>query len=151
MSRLADIEHRAVTLLARRDYGRAELRQRLLQTFPDEDQAVEQVLDKLAQRGWLDEQRFVETAVSQYRSRGDGPIKIRHKLAGRLDASWRLDEALAAIEDSEWVVTAREVLTRKFGNAGKPRDPQEVARRLRFLQGRGFTASQCWQAFEDSL
>ena len=150
MNRLAEIENRAIALLARREYGRAELRQRLLGMFSEEKEAVEQVLETLVQRGWLDEQRFVETAVSQYRSRGGGPIKIRHRLAGRLDEVWRLEEALSAIDDEHWAAGAREALIRKFGDAGRPHDPREVARRLRFLQGRGFTSSQCWQAFEDS-
>ena len=133
----------------RREYGRAELRARLLQHFADEA-AVEQVLDALTARGWLDEQRFVESALTHHRARGDGPVKIRHKLAGRLDETWRLDEALAAIDEEEWATAAREALIKKFGDAARPRDPKAVARRLRFLQGRGFTTAQCWRAFEDS-
>ncbi|WP_294949180.1 regulatory protein RecX [Sulfurivirga sp.] len=149
MSRSAELENRAVALLARRDYGRAELRERLLQRFPDEGEQVETLLDALSERGWLDEQRFVDSAVDQYRARGDGPAKIRHRLAGRLDEAWRLDEALAAVDEDVWVETAREALRKKFGTTERPRDPKEVARRLRFLQGRGFTSAQCWSAFEE--
>ncbi|HID00940.1 MAG TPA: regulatory protein RecX, partial [Piscirickettsiaceae bacterium] len=46
------------------------------------------------------------------------------------------------------VEAARQALMKKFGEAQRPREPKEVARRLRFLRNRGFTQAQCWAAFE---
>lgn len=143
-----ELEQKAVELLTQREHGIRELRGKLAHRFSEvSPEALDALLQALVERGWLDEQRFAESAVNSYLARGDGPMKIRHKLADRFDEPWRLDEALA-LPDEVWVETAREALIKKFGSAEKPAAHKEVARRLRFLQGRGFTAQQCWAAFE---
>jgi regulatory protein len=144
----SQLEQKALELLARREHGVQELAEKLRAKVIDASESeIEMLLATLQAKGWLSEQRFVETALEQYRRRGDGPLKIRHKLAAKLAEPWRLDEALA-LSDAVWADSAREVLIKKFGSAEKPREPKEVARRLRFLQGRGFTQTQCWAAFE---
>ena len=149
MSDLAQqLINKGIELLARREQGAAELAAKLAKRVPDAtDEAVAEAVAVLKEKGWLDEQRFVETAVQHHLQRGDGPLKIRHKLAGKLEDAWRLDEALA-LPDAVWAETARQTLMKKFGDAKRPRDPKEVARRLRFLQNRGFTQAHCWAAFE---
>jgi regulatory protein len=42
---------------------------------------------------------------------------------------------------------ARALLDKKYGETAKPAESKEQARRLRFLQSRGFSASQCYKAF----
>ncbi len=139
---------KALALLACREQGAAELATKLSARVPDASaEDVSAAIAELKDRGWLDEQRFVEMAVHHHVQRGDGPLKIRNKLAGKLEEAWRLDEALALLED-EWIDAARQALIKKFGDAQRPREPKEVARRLRFLQNRGFTQAQCWAAFE---
>jgi len=140
--------NKGVELLARRERGAAELAAKLSARVPDASmEAVAQAIVALKEKGWLDEQRFVEMAVHHHLQRGDGPLKIRHKLAGKLEETWRLDEALA-LSEADWAEAARQALIKKFGDAQRPREPKEVARRLRFLQNRGFTQAQCWAAFE---
>ncbi len=140
--------NKGVELLARREQGAAELAAKLSDRVPEaSDEAVADAIAMLKEKGWLDEQRFVETAVQYHLRRGDGPLKIRHKVAGKLEETWRLDEALA-LSETVWSEVARQALIKKFGDAKRPRDPKEVARRLRFLQNRGFTQAHCWAAFE---
>lgn len=144
----AQLMQKAIELLARREQGEMELAAKLSVKVPTASEAaVAEVIATLKEKGWLDEQRFVEAAVRHHLQRGDGPLKIRQKLAGKLEESWRLDEALA-LADAEWAEAARQALMKKFGEAQRPREPKEVARRLRFLRNRGFTQAQCWAAFE---
>jgi regulatory protein len=58
----------AVRLLARREYGRQELLQRLLQRGTARDEATA-ALDDLEQRGLLSDSRYAEALVSQMRAR----------------------------------------------------------------------------------
>ncbi len=143
-----ELEQKAVELLAQREHGQRELREKLAARFSAVSaDTLDALLHTLVTRGWLDEQRFAENAVNSYRARGDGPLKIRYKLADRFAEPWRLDEALN-LPDEVWVEAARAALIKKFGSAEKPTAHKEVARRVRFLQGRGFSAAQCWAAFE---
>jgi len=143
-----ELERKAVELLAQREHGIRELQAKLAYRLPEvSHDTLETLLQSLVNRGWLDETRFAESAVASYLQRGDGPMKIRHKLAERFAEPWRLDEALA-LPDEVWIEAARSALIKKFGSAEKPADRREAARRLRFLQGRGFSAQQCWAAFE---
>ncbi len=56
---VAALRNKAMRLLARREYSRHELHSRLMQTGADEALVIA-LLDHLAQRGWLSDQRFSE-------------------------------------------------------------------------------------------
>jgi regulatory protein len=51
----------ALTLLARRDRSRRELRERLATRFPDAN--LEPLLDELTRLGYLDDRRLVTTRI----------------------------------------------------------------------------------------
>lgn len=134
--------------LANDDGGRAPRRRvppqaEARDTLPDQPdpaaqaQAVETLLDWLAEHRYLSEERFVESRVHARQARY-GNLRIRQELQQHgvvLDA-----EAQAALKTSEWQ-RAREVWQRKFGASDAERpDAAERARQMRFLAGRGFTA-----------
>ncbi len=126
-------------LLAGREHSRSELRSKLCARAFDPD-SVDAVLDGLVASGLLSDARFAEQFVMSRRRRGLGPIRIRAELLQRgvdlpLIARW-LDE------DAEgWLDQLREVYHEKFGSTYS-QDPQEIARRARFLQYRGFHREQ---------
>ncbi|KPK31349.1 MAG: hypothetical protein AMJ66_08840, partial [Betaproteobacteria bacterium SG8_40] len=65
-------------MLARREYSRRELQDRL--SSPDVDDAeVQGVLDEFEDKGWLSERRFVD-AVVQTRRRRFGAARVLHEL-----------------------------------------------------------------------
>lgn len=124
---------RALRALARRDYTRAELAQRLAPYAPDE-QALAAVLDACAARGWLDEQRAAEAHVRR-RAAALGGARVRAELRARGLSGEVVDVVLQSLSATEFE-RAQALWARRFGAA--PRDAAERARQLRFLAARGF-------------
>lgn len=134
-------------LLARREYSRAELRDKLLlhvQADADADSEfnsgqqpvdLDALLDDLTARGWLSDTRAATQMVHAKRSRF-GTQRITHELRKKGIAEELISDALPALKETE-LAAARDVWQRKFGIA--PRDEKEKAKQVRFLQSRGFS------------
>jgi regulatory protein len=137
------IRRSALALLARRDYGIAELRTRLLRKFGN-DAPVDAELEQLAADGLLDETRFIEAFVRMHRTRGHGPQRILHELARR-GVNAELAEAIVEPHDAQWVDLARRWRERRFG-AAVPRASADWQRQARHLQSRGFSTDQVRRA-----
>ena len=129
--------------LARREYSRVELRARLLPHAQEEDD-VEAVLDDLAQRNWLSDERAAEQMVNQRRSRF-GTQRIAHELRRKGIGENLIDAALPQLKESEFEA-ARVVWQKKFGVL--PQDAKEKARQVRFLQSRGFSMESIFDLFK---
>lgn len=132
----------AIRLLARREYARAELNERLARHGHAPD-VIAATLDALAAEGLQSDERFVEHFVRSRINRLQGPRKIHAELKGR-----GLDDALvrAGLDaaDVDWFELACQALTRRFASAGD--DPRERAKRVRFLASRGFDGEQARHA-----
>ena len=95
---------------------------------------VDEVIEWLLQRGYLDEQRFVASRV-HVRSTRFGVARIKQELARHgLDLP---PQALQSLRSSE-LDRARAVWERRFGLT--PICQREAARQARFMNGRGFSA-----------
>ena len=126
----------ALRLLAGRDFAPAELRMRLAaRGFGAE--AVATVLEELTASGALNEARFASNYVGWHAARGQGPVRIGADLRRLGIPDTLIDEVVAAGPD--WADVARRVCRGKFG-AQEPKGWPEKARRMRFLQYRGFSA-----------
>jgi regulatory protein len=126
-------------MLAAREHGRAELRRKLLGKG-GEARDVDALLDRLEGERLLDERRFVEQYVEGRRRRGFGPVRVRAELRERGVAGALIAELLE--EDAEaWAEALRAAHSRKFGD-GPPQDLRDLARRVRFLEYRGFAADR---------
>lgn len=136
---------RALRLLARREFTRHELAQRLA-PFAAEASELAQLLDEFARCGWLSEARAVEQIVHARRSRF-GSRRIRHELEKRGVDSVRVAAAVEGLKAGE-PDAVRAIWRRKFGRA--PRTPAERARQIRFLQGRGFDLDLIVRVIESS-
>jgi regulatory protein len=124
----------SVTLLARRDFCSIELAAKLAARGFTPD-AVRAALAELIERRYLDDERYTRQFVIIHAERGQGPRRIRRDLA-QLGLSTALIESQLESQ-GEWAAVARRVLTRRFG-ARPPRSWPDKARRMRFLQYRGF-------------
>lgn len=141
---------RAVGLLARREYSRAELRQRLRSRGHDEDE-IDTTLARLVELDLQSDARWTETLTRRRQAQGYGPLRIRAELrAGAADPPELLDQgALAASDvtacddtgtDADTLERAVALLERR--SAGEDfTDPRPRARALRLLIRRGFPAS----------
>lgn len=143
------VESRALALLAMREHGDLELIAKLNQKFPElENQPglVKIVLENCQKQGWQNDERFIEAYVRQALDKGHGPYKIRQALQGKTSHSESLEAALD-LGDEDWVELAQAALEKKYGDLDKPKARNEQAKRMRFLQSRGFTQSQIYKAF----
>lgn len=130
-----EARRKAMDYLARREYGQRELEQKLVAAGFASATAVDAV-HKLAEEGLQDDRRFVESFVQSRIGQGKGPVRIRQELGERGVRAALVDEALGAVVE-DWFELARDIRCKKFGSE-LPRDFEEKARQMRFLQYRGF-------------
>jgi regulatory protein len=126
---------RALRHLARREYTRHELTQKLA-PHAESPEEIEQILNDFTQRGWLSEKRAAEQMVHARRRRY-GIARIRRDLQAKGVSSEVLSDAVAALQEGEFDA-ARAVWRRKY--QAPPATAADRARQGRFLLGRGFSS-----------
>ena len=145
------LRQRALRALARREYSRVELAQKLRGSSiggsiggsggkgagGDESIEIDTLLDEFETSGWLSDERFAGGAARQRQGR----FSQRHIVAGlkaRGVAVETAQSAVAALEQDD-ETTAIALWRQRFGVA--PANQKEKARQVRFLQSRGFSLS----------
>ena len=129
------LKGRALRLLSQREHSRAEL-ERKLAPHEEEPGTLVQALDELQARGFISEERVVESVVHRRASKL-GTARVQQELVAKGLSAQAMTEALAQLRSTE-LDRAREVWARKFGETSA--DPKERARQMRFLLSRGFAA-----------
>ena len=124
---------RALRLQSGREHSRAEL-ERKLAKFEDEPGQLAKVLDTLAARDFINEDRVVESVIHR-RSAKLGALRIKQELQQKGLEPEAVAIAVDRLRASE-VERAREVWRKKFGQP--PVDASERGKQMRFLAGRGF-------------
>ncbi len=128
----AELRARALRLLARREHSRQELA-RKLSPRAESREALERLLDELEARKQLSEERYAELRAHVL-GRKYGAARIRQDLKSK-GVSEELAARFAGVDE---VQKAREILARKYREPATTRE--ERARRMRFLQSRGFSS-----------
>jgi regulatory protein len=129
------LKGRALRLLGQREHSRAEL-ERKLRPHEEAPGELKHALDDLQAKGFIDEQRVLESVV--YRRAGKlGAQRVKQELQAKGLAPEAIAKAVAGLQGSE-VERAREVWRKKFGQPAT--DAQGRARQMRFLSARGFGA-----------
>lgn len=134
----------ALKALTRREYSYWELQQKLL-TKSDNAQIITIVLDKLKSEKLLDDNRFTEAYVRMRSNRGYGPIRIQIELRNRGITDDIITEIINA-KKNEWQQLAISVRKKRFGSQ-IPKDLNDRAKQMRFLEYRGFSHQHCRAAF----
>ncbi len=137
------LKARAIGLLARREYSRSEMRQKLLSagavkalSAPTTEE-VDALLEELVGLGYLSDARFAKSVVRQ-KSGGFSQRFIAETLKSKGVVGETASEALAGNEVDDHVALVA-LWRRRFGRA--PENDREKARQVRFLQSRGFSLS----------
>lgn len=128
------IKGRALRLLAGREYSRFELERKLAAKEPEPGE-LKKALDELQAKGFLDEQRVVDSLVHRRAGRL-GAGRIRQELQAKGIDAERVAVAVASLNATEFE-RAREVWRRKFDHL--PQDAAERGKQARFLAARGFS------------
>ena len=130
----------ALGLLARREHSKRELVLKLrARSCPDK--IIYQVVDALAAEGMQSDARFAETFVRNRIDRGAGPLRVRAEMLTRGLDDETIETALAEYKEW-WKDLAVEVYQKRYGDADQPTEFAEKAKRMNFLQSRGFTTEQ---------
>jgi regulatory protein len=127
-----ELRARALRLLARREHSPLEL-ERKLRPHAESPEALANLISGLKGKNQLSEARYAEERV-RWLARKYGAAKIRHDLKSKgVDPS--IVERISPADDLQ---RAAEILNRKFRAPAATRE--ERARRMRFLQSRGFSS-----------
>lgn len=127
----AELKARALRFLARREHSRAEL-SRKLAPHAESAEALLFLLDELEKRKQLSDERYAEVR-SNWMARKYGAARIRQDLKAKGIA----DAVLARVSTGGELERAKAILARKYRDVASTRE--ETARRMRFLQSRGFS------------
>lgn len=136
----------AVRLLSRREHSAFEIRDKLLKRDFDSEE-IDRVIIELQQGGWLSDERFAEAYIRMRQLKGFGPVRIAMELNERGVKEHIVDDYLHADDDS-WRQTLEQQYRKKYKD--KPIDDyNDKAKRIRFLQYRGFALDVIYQVVKD--
>ena len=127
------LKGRALRLLGQREHSRLEL-ERKLRTHEVEPGELARALDDLQAKGFINEQRVLESVVHR-RAPRLGAMRVRQELQAKGLAPEAVAQAVAGLQASE-VERARAIWRRKFGAPAE--DPKSRLKQMRFLAARGF-------------
>ncbi len=126
-----ELRARALRLLARREHSRAELGRKLAPRA-ESPQSLQSLLDSLERKKQLSNERFASERA-RVLSRKYGAARIRLDLKSK-GVGEEIVESVSLEGDA---VRAAAILARKYRSSATTRE--ERARRMRFLQSRGFS------------
>jgi regulatory protein len=129
------LKGRALRLLSQREHSRVELERKLAE-HEEEPGTLARALDELEAKGFISEERVVESVVHRRASKL-GAARVQQELAAKGLSAESMSLALEQLRVTEFE-RARDVWSRKFGESAT--DPQERAKQMRFLLSRGFAA-----------
>ena len=135
----ADIRVAAMNLLARREHTRKELVQKLKRRFPDTP-LIEPEVQRLTDENLQSDERFAENFVRYRSDLGFGLMHVRQDMRqrGLSDVEISLATERAGVD---WRAIASRVVHKKFGEQPAV-DMKAKAKRVRFMQYRGFSADE---------
>jgi len=131
-----DIRRAAMDLLARREHSLRELDNKLTRRF-GESLLIYPELDRLRDEGLQSDERFAEVYLFSRAQRLYGPQRIKAELRER-GISDTVAEATFKAADTDWRGNLEKLAASKFGDEPAI-DFKEKAKRMRFLQYRGFS------------
>ncbi len=133
---------KAIQYLARREYTRKELVDKLGKLSPEN---VEAVLNSLESDGYQSDRRFTESFVRMRAAQGHGLNRIRFDLQKKGVGSNLLNEILEEL-CVDWYEQAAEVYSRKYALELNDSDYKEKSKRIRFMSQRGYSMDEIMHA-----
>jgi regulatory protein len=128
---VVELRARALRLLARREHSRQELEGKLA-PHAGSSEDLQALISGLKQKNQYSEERFAEERARKL-ARKYGAARIRQDLKAKGVSS----ELVERVSSEGELERARAILERKYRTPATTRE--EKAKRMRFLQGRGFS------------
>jgi len=138
----------AVKLLSRREHSAFEIRDKLQKRDFEEEEITQAICD-LEQGGWLSDERYAEAYIRMRQQKGFGPLRITIELNERGVDERIIDTYLRDVEDS-WQQILEQQYLKKYKN--RPVDDySDKAKRIRFLQYRGFHLDAIYRLIDKTM
>ena len=93
------VRRKALALLERRDYGAAELTEKLVEKGAERADA-EAAAERMVEYGFINDENYAAMVARHYAARGYGPARIREELRRRRLGRELWDAALDAVPDN---------------------------------------------------
>jgi regulatory protein len=155
--------------LSRREHGRAELRQKLIDKEQDPEK-IDALLDEFVEKGYQSDYRTTLMLIRENIRKGRGRGRIKQEFYKKKIAMPRnIDELIdmansesdefsefvdedadSLVEGVDWLKLAVAARTKKYGD-DIPTEQKDKAKQLRFLQYRGFKGEVCFDALNYTL
>lgn len=134
-----EILHKAIDFLSRRDHSKQELYNKLLKKEFDNDEIIV-VLDFLQAKNYFNDLNFAEMILRSRVSKGYGWRYIVQELQQK-GVSREVVSQLQENHEIDWYYQAELAYNKRFANA-EIKDQKDKAKRIRFLQYRGFSTDE---------
>ncbi|MFL2695394.1 MAG: regulatory protein RecX [Gammaproteobacteria bacterium] len=125
--------NKALDILSRREHSISQLKSKI-QKFQDNEEQVEELINKLIDKNLLSDKRFAESLIKSKSEAGYGPNYIEQLL--QKNSISKNDYDLYS-PNIDWHVICKNVAEKKIGN--KKLNYEDKQKILRFLSYRGFT------------
>ncbi|XQW84137.1 regulatory protein RecX [Thalassotalea piscium] len=130
------ILHTAIDLLSRREHSIYELKNKLLlRDYPSEE--FDEVIHYLLEKNYLSNERFADSVIRQRINKGYGWRFIENELKQKGVDNQTIIQAKRE-QTVDWYEQARLAYNKRFG-CSPINDKKDKAKRIRFLQYRGFS------------
>ena len=143
--------HCGVGLLARREHSEYELRRKLNdREFPTDD--IEYAIERLLEKDYLSDDRFAQSTCRYRVSRGYGWRYIANELKQK-GVSSTIIQQLQKNCEIDWYLQAELAYNKRFGersSVDSPETQKEQAKKIRFLQYRGFSTDEIIAVVNDN-
>ena len=139
------LKGRALRLLSQREHSRLEL-ERKLKPFEETPGELDEALDFLQAKDFINEQRVVESVVNR-RAAKLGASRVRQELQAKGLPVEAITQAVQEMRSTE-LERAREVWRKKFG--APPADQAAFVKQVQFLNRRGFASEVVRQVVDNA-
>ncbi|MEW6990755.1 regulatory protein RecX [Colwelliaceae bacterium 6441] len=133
------ILHKGIDLLSRREHSVQELRNKLrLREFQHDE--ITPVINYLVENDYLSESRFIDSVYRTRVNKGYGKRFIENELAQKGICQSDMNNVAQTL-DIDWYHQAEIVYKKRFSQR-EIIDQKDKAKRIRFMQYRGFTTDE---------
>ncbi|MDG1753202.1 MAG: regulatory protein RecX [Thalassotalea sp.] len=140
------ILHKGIDLLSRREHSALELRNKLrLREFQDDEISI--VIDYLVENDYLSESRFADSVYRTRVNKGYGKRFIENELAQKGVSSTDINAAAQEL-DVNWYHQVEIVYKKRFSDTPII-EQKDKAKRIRFLQHRGFSTDEIFTVLNE--
>jgi len=142
-----EILHRAIALLSRREHSATELSNKLCQRGYEYDE-VNPVILSLIEQDYISDERYADCVLRSRVNKGYGWRFVQNELSQK-GVSSSIAQKVVKNHQIDWYLQAELAYNKRFGNS-QIEDQKDKAKRIRFLQYRGFSNDEIMAAIYSS-